>query len=103
MSKLTIDMYNDAPGPKRGDLLQSNVGDKKRERTWFILRATPLKPIKGVPRFKIIIERWYDIDPDIRVKLYLNAERHGGQNVIHFKRYKPKKRRKSFEQYMGGM
>ena len=100
MSQITIDM-NDWGRPKRGDLLQTNIGDK-RERTWFILRAKPLKPTKGVPRFKIWIERWYDIKPELRVKLFESAERHGGQAVINFRRYPTKKKRLTFEQLMGG-
>ena len=103
MSKLTIDMYNGAPRPKRGDLVQSNIGDKKRERTWFVIRATSLQPIKGVPRFKLWVERWYDIEPSLRVRLWNSAMQNGGQEVILFRRYPAKKKKKSFEQYMGGM
>lgn len=98
MSRLTIDMLNGEPIPKRGDLIQSAVGTG-RERTWFVIQSRALKPTKGVPRAKIWVERWFQIEPELRVKLFLSAERNGGQRVIDFKRY-PAKKRKSFEQYM---
>lgn len=99
MSKIFIDMLNGG-SPKRGDLLQSNVGDR-RERTWFILKSEPLQPVKGVPRFGLWIERWWDLEPELRIKLWNSAERRGGQQVIPFRRY-PAKKKKTFEQYMGG-
>jgi hypothetical protein len=95
-------MYNGAPAPKRGDLLQTNVGNR-RERTWFILRSTPVKPVKGVPRSKVWIERWWEIEPELRIKLWNSAMRNGGQDVIQFKRYPAKKKKQTFEQYMGDM
>jgi hypothetical protein len=70
--------------PKRGDLLQSNVGDK-RERTWFILHArkilrrtdAPLGTV--VPRFEVWRARWWELEPAMRMQLYRSAERNGGQ------------------------
>jgi hypothetical protein len=74
--------------PKRGDLLQSNYGDR-RERTWFILSARkiaqrpsypiPLGTLK--PRFAVWRARWWDLEPDFRIRLYRSAERNGGQVV----------------------
>ena len=83
-----IDMYGqDAAFPKRGDLVQSNVGDK-RERTWMILRShRSRREPKGVPRFYVWMARWWEIEPDLRMRLYRSAQRNGGQNVIEVFRY----------------
>lgn len=85
--------------PKRGDILQTNVGDK-RERTCIILHARKIArrdnitPIgKLAARFHIWCERWWEMEPDFRMRLYLSAQRNGGQQVIFFKRYKLKKKR----------
>lgn len=98
MSKLTIDMYHQTQLPKRGDLLQSNAGDR-RSRTWFVLAVHSLKPIRGVPRARVWVERWWEIEPELRSRLYQSAERNGGQCVIYFERYKAKKK-PTFEQIM---
>ena len=97
---LTLDMLDGSPIPKRGDLLQSNPGNK-RERTWFVLSVHTLKPIKGVPRCCIWAERWWEVEPNLRVMLFRSAERRDGQQVIQFKRYPAKRKRSmNFEQYM---
>jgi hypothetical protein len=72
--------------PKRGDLLQTNCGDR-RERTWFILRVrkiarrtdAPLGTVK--PRFDVWRVRWWELESDFRIRLYRSAERRGGQVV----------------------
>ena len=94
-----MDMLDGGPIPKRGDLLESNVGNK-RQRTWFILQVKSLRPTKGVTRCKLWVERWFDLEPELRVSLWRSAERRGGQQVVQFRRY-PAKKRKTFEQYMG--
>lgn len=99
MGRMTMDMLDGSPIPKRGDLLESNVGDK-RQRTWFVLSVKALKPTKGVPRCKLWVERWWHLEPQLRVNLWRSAERRGGQQVVQFRRY-PSKKRKTFEQYMG--
>jgi hypothetical protein len=93
-----IDIF-DGPAPKRGDLIQSNVGDR-RERTWFVLRVHKVRRSAGdtpigsvVPRFDIWWARWWELEPDMRMRLFRSAERAGGQNVIFFQRYPSKKRR----------
>jgi hypothetical protein len=97
--KLTIDMLNGGPCPKRGDIVQTNIGSK-RERTCLILAVYELRPLKGVPRCRVWAERWWHIEPILRARLHGSAERNGGQRVICFKRY-PAKKRKTFEQLMG--
>jgi hypothetical protein len=82
----TLDMTDGNPIPKRGDLVQTNVGNK-RERTWFVIHSHPLKPTKGVPRCRLWLERWYEIEPDTRMKLFKSAERNGGQRYILTYRY----------------
>ena len=72
--------------PKRGDILHTNCGDH-RERTWLILRVRKIArrtdaPLGTVnPRFEVWRVRWWEIDPELRMKLYRSAERHGGQDV----------------------
>ena len=93
---MTLD--SDDAIPKRGDLLHTNLGDR-RERTWLILRVKRLRPTVAHHRVKVWAERWWQLEPEFRIKLYRSAQRNGGQHVIHTKRYPPKKKR-SFEQYM---
>jgi hypothetical protein len=76
-----MEVPDDAPAPKRGDLIYSAVGTKK-ERTWIILRSVPMKRT-GNRRYSILRARWWEIEPDMRIKLYRSAERNGGQGVWH--------------------
>jgi hypothetical protein len=102
--KVSID-FQIGGRPKRGDILQTNIGDRKRERTLLILRTHRLKPINGVPRYSVWAERWWYMEPDMRMRLFESAERAGGQLVILFRRptkTKDKKKEKknlTFEQY----
>jgi hypothetical protein len=89
----TMDMLDGSHVPKRGDLLQTNVGDR-RERTFLILHVRKLNQTTHKPRCKLWAERWWDIEPETRMRLFLSAERAGGQRVIHFTRYKPTRKRK---------
>jgi len=95
------------PSPKRGDLVQSNIGNR-RERTWLILsvKALPnrIYPEMGgilTRRYKLWAERWWDLEPETRVRLWQSAERAGGQVVHNFRRFPAKRRRRTFEQYLG--
>lgn len=86
-----MDMLDGGGFPKRGDLMETNVGDN-RERTFIILAVHKLKPLKGVPRCRVWAERWWHLEPDLRVRLHDSAERNGGQRLVEFKRYPAKKR-----------
>ena len=89
----TIDIF-DGPLPKRGDIVQSNVG-QRRERTWLILHARRIRSRpKGVPRFDVWMARWWQLEADFRMRLYRSAERSGGQNVLFFHRYPAAKKKK---------
>ena len=99
--KLTIDMLNGGDIPRRGDLVQTNVGNK-RERTCFVLRSRALKPINGVPRASLWVERWWELEPEFRMKLFRSAERRGGQKYIRYHGYRAKKKKQAFEAYMRG-
>jgi hypothetical protein len=76
--------------PKRGDLLQSNVGSS-RERTWLILYAHRVNVrVHGAedfhrwenePRYRVWRARWWELEVDFRMKLYRSAERSGGQSL----------------------
>jgi hypothetical protein len=91
-----IDMLS-GPAPKRGDIVQSNVGSR-RERTWLVLSV---RSTKRPARYKVFMARWWELEADMRIRLYRSAERAGGQRVIFFKRH-PAKRRLSFEKYISG-
>lgn len=93
-----IDILDGGPRPKRGDIVQTNVGNP-RERTWMILRARQVKrcsrrPQRGIPRFDVWMARWWELESDFRLRLFRSADRAGGQNVIYFRRYPVKKRNK---------
>lgn len=100
--------YHQQPGdprPRRGDLLQTNIGTK-RERTWIILSARVLRSGfckhtgTTTQRTKLWAERWWDLEPEIRMALYRSAMRTGAQLCHPFYRFKPK-RKPTFEQHMG--
>jgi hypothetical protein len=92
------------PRPRRGDLLQTNPGDR-RERTMIVIGARDLKTRwckemeLTAQRTRVWAERWWEIEPETRMALYRSAERHGGQLVHTFKRF-PAKRKPTFEKYM---
>ena len=93
-----MDILDGGPPPKRGDIVQTNVGNRC-ERTWMILRVRKIRrrdnttPLgKLAPRFDVWMARWWELEPDFRMRLYRSAERNGGQNVMHFQRYRPKKK-----------
>lgn len=75
--------------PKRGDIVQTNVGDK-RERTCLVLHSHQAK----TGRSHVWCERWWELEPDFRMRLYRSAQRNGGQQVIYFERYPPKKKKR---------
>lgn len=86
----------DGPTPKRGDIVQSNVGDL-RERTWIVLRARKIRRRESqprLPRFQVWMVRWWELEPDFRMRLYRSAERNGGQNLLFFHRYPAKKKKR---------
>lgn len=95
---IVMDMLNDGPTPKRGDLVQTNVGDR-RERTWLVLHSRRIKRLGPRPRFKIWAARWWELEIEMRHALYRSAERNGGQSVFSFARYRQKKK-STFENYM---
>lgn len=92
------------PRPKRGDIFQSNAGDR-RERTLIVLgvRTVPTRWCKEMAitaqRTKVWAERWWEIEPETRLALFRSAERAGGQELFTFRRF-PVKRKPSFEQIM---
>jgi hypothetical protein len=92
-------VYIDCPSglaPKRGDIMQTNVGNR-RERTCLILgvRCMRRSSRHSLQRYNVWAERWWQMEPILRWRLYLSAERNGGQQIIHFQRYsvKPTKKR----------
>ena len=102
---LTMDIIDGSvdAAPKRGDLLYTNVGDK-RERTWFILHARKItrRNPDAPRRYQLHTARWWELEPEMRVALWRLAERNGGQGVWWFRRYPAKSRKRSFESLMRG-
>ena len=97
---IRMDVVTDAPDPKRGDLVQTNVGDR-RERTMIVLQSRHIKSREHPRRFELQAARWWEIEPETRQALARSAERRGGQQVFLFRRYKAK-RKMTFEQLMRG-
>ena len=84
--------------PKRGDLVQTFVGDK-RERTWMVIKARRIR--SPYMAWELWTVRWWEIEPDLRIRLWRSAERNGGQNVLRYEPVKRKPRKKrSFEELM---
>lgn len=102
--KLTYFHPKDYPRPKRGDLMQTNVGNR-RERTFIVLHGHPLPhgicPLTGAPRRRtqVFALRWWELEEEMRMALWRSAERAGGQVVHQVYRFPPKQKQ-SFEQYM---
>lgn len=97
MGRLWYDITgSDLPDPKRGDTMQSNLGDR-RERTWLILRSRRMRTARR--RFQLWIERWWQIEPAMRMRLFASAERNGGQHHFPMHRF-PARKKKTFEQHM---
>lgn len=92
-----MDIANYDPTPKRGDLLQSNLGTR-RERTWLILKATRRRCKRR--SYNVFAARWWELDPELRIRLYQSALRNGGQHSWFLKRY-PAKKKHTFEDYIG--
>jgi hypothetical protein len=88
--------------PKRGDLIYTNC-DGPKQRTWMILRVrkiarrtdAPLGTVK--PRYEVWRVRWWELEPEFRIKLYRSAERHGGQDF-----WKPEPPATTFEDLRRG-
>lgn len=85
--------------PRRGDIVQTNVGDR-RERTCLVLwsRRAKREP-RGMPRYNLMLARWWELEPEMRMRLYRSAMRRGGQGVLFFHRYPPK-RKPTLEQWI---
>lgn len=65
-----MDLTDAGPAPKRGDIVQTNIGDR-RERTWLILYSHRMRrrDETACPRFKLWMARWWELEPDFRMRL----------------------------------
>ena len=103
MSRIVYDLWSDCcPPPKRGDLMQSNIGDR-RERTWIIARVRRIKrkDSNACRRFEITLYRWWTLSVKARQKL-CSAQMRSLFNVQSvFELYRTKRERQTFENYMG--
>ena len=43
--------------------------------------------------------RWWELEPEMRQRLFTSAERHGGQGVLNLRRY-PTKKKQTLEQFI---
>lgn len=95
-----MDILDGGPPPKRGDVVQTNLGNR-RERTWLVLRVRRIRrrDRTAPPRFAIWMARWWELEKEMRLRLYESAERAGGQAVHHFTRYPAKKKRRPFNAF----
>lgn len=84
-----MEISQDAPAPKRGDLIQTAMGTR-RQRTWMILRSVRKKKSKH-RRFSIWKARWWELESEFRLKLYLSATRNGGQITWYTRPLRKKK------------
>ena len=75
--------------PKRGDLIQTAMNSAK-ERTWIILSAKRRRGNRN--RWTVWKARWWELEVDMRVRLYRSAQRAGGQTVW-YATPQPKKRK----------
>lgn len=86
--------------------MRTNVGDR-RERLWMVI-ATHVLPTRwcapmGITaqRTRMWAERWWEIEPEMRMALFQSMERAGGQATFDFVRFqRPPAKRKTFEQHM---
>lgn len=94
-ARMNLDLlYENPVAPKRGDLVHTNVGDRKRERTWFVLHARRVRRRPGLPpRYKLFLARWWSLEVETREALFRSAERRGGQ-YVHYAQPNPKKKKK---------
>lgn len=47
--------------------------------------------------FNVWAARWWELEPDMRLRLHSSAERNGGQNALEFNRYPVKKKQRAFD------
>ena len=90
-----MDILDGGPGPRRGDIVQTTV------RTYLVLRSRRIrrKDQNAPPRYALWMVRWWQLEPEMRMLLYVSAERRAdGQRVFYLKWYPRKK--KGFEDYM---
>lgn len=82
--------------PKRGDLVQTNVGNR-RERTFIVLRVRHLANRWSdaldieAQRTLVWAERWWEMEPAMRNALHQSAVRAGGQWVFRLQWLRPKR------------
>lgn len=97
--KLTMDVYDNAPPPKRGDRLRSAT------RTYYVLHAREVKRRveTTIPRYSLFVANMEELEDATRGLLVKSAIRRGGSILYHFRFYSRKKTRAlSFEQLMRG-
>lgn len=95
-----IEMLDGTPGPRRGDLLQTAYRTPK-SRTWFVLRSVLVRRRAGNPRYKVTAARWWELEPEMRMRLARSAERRpGGQHVVFVDSLTKKKKRPTFDDYI---
>ena len=93
-----MDILDDSPPPKRGDLLRSPG------TTYYVLhsRRVKRKDPNAPPRYTMFTAKMQDLEPGLRARLLTSAMRRGGSYLFEFQWYPRTKKRMTFEQYMHG-
>jgi hypothetical protein len=91
-----MDMLDGGEGPRRGDIVQTT------RRTYLVLSSRKVKrrDPAAVPRYMLWAVRWWQLEPEMRMKLWNSACLRGGQRVFTIEWYPRKKKRATFEQHM---
>lgn len=98
-----MDILDGGPGPKRGDLIYTALKDRRGMRMRIVLRSRLMKrrDSSKPPRYQLWMERWWEIEPEVRMRLWRSAcRRPGGQRVFFLDWYPRKKKAKNFESMM---
>jgi len=54
----------------------------RRQRTFLVLKIHSVKPATGTQGCSVWAERWWEIEPELRMQLFRSAVRASGQQVF---------------------
>lgn len=96
---ITMDIRGPERAPHRGDRLQSPG------TLYFVLSALPVvrRDTTACRRYKLRVAKAEDLDSKTRHALLWSACRRDGSMLYKFTWYPRKKKRRTFEQLMGGV
>lgn len=93
-----MDMNDGAPHPQRGDRMRTT------KTLYYVLHSRLVKRRveDAVPRAMLFVEKADDLEQETRNALLRSAVRRRGSYLYRFAWYPRKKKKMTFEQYMGG-